>query len=483
MDQFSKAYLEKKEKRNKVIKKVLAVTAVLAIAGGAGYFGYLKYEEQKGIDAGYVSPEPTLPAIDQQTFEELPQGVIYEVSEEDQQKYLEAAKAKYEAYKHLGAQQTTDFQKPEIWQAEREDVTPRRNEKPSDMLNDDMSLRYPDMFYGFVIHDESITSSARKNATLNRDEEYNSNNTAVNKMNQILWVEDYYNNGGKIFQNYSSLERKYQGYVNGEAPSKNAPYMQIINRAIKANYFESDKEQGVVNTLFDYFAFPLSAMDGQDWYDIAFDCAAITNNTYFNEAKNIIGFDEKYNAFNEMPETNPVFYYPTRVWKLDENTIVVDIQVEGADNLSRYDMYEILAKLTQGNITKKSESFSIFNKPTVSDEEYLVMGRFFNSDLTQGIMPDLGTYPINYFGYNFYYVGNDGTYGNLYVFNDKAKEFLKDYYSILRNRLDNDETPSTREMLKKAAKQNNISYDDAMGIYVTHFLQSTRMGNNGSVNW
>lgn len=473
---------EKTAKRNKVI---LTLLAVLIVGGTAGYFGYQHYLTQKGINDGYISPEPTLPAIDQKTFEELPVGVIYEVPEELQEQYLKAAKAKYEKYKDLGPQQMVTLSHPGNYLETREDVTPRRNEKPSDMLNEDMSLRYPDMFYGFVIHDQELTQEGEDRFYLSFRETYKEDNTCSNKMNQILFVEDYYSNGGKIAYNAfpGGFDQEYLEYLTGSDIS-NYPYITTTKLAIDSGLMKLSKDQGILKTLFTTMYFPALAYTGEDQYDTAKRIMQIHNTQYFHEADDVEGFSDKYNARNEVEDIYPIFFYPTKVWKIDDKTIVVDIQVENANNMNKFDTFEMLTKLVQANLTTITEEYEVYEFPDYDKENtYLVMGRFFNSDLTQGILPDLGYYPINYFGLDSTFIGGSGYLnGNYYVFNDKAKEFLRDYYSILKEKLANDETPSTREMLKQSAKENNISYDDAMDIFITHYVQSTKIAGSG-VDW
>ena len=479
-----KAKREKSEKRNKVI---LALLVVLAIGGVAGYFGYQYYLTQKGISDGYISPEPTLPPIEQKTFEELPVGVIYEVPEELQEQYLKAAKAKYEKYKDLGSQQEMTVNHPGNFLEKREDVTPRRNEKPSDMLNDDMSLRYPDMFYGFVIHNQEKTQEGEDWFFEVPLRLFKEENTASNKMNQILFIEDYYKNNGKIgefYQNRGGFDKEYFNGITDSSLSK-YPYLTTVELAINSGLIKLSKDQGILKTLFTTMYFPSLGYTGEDQYDIAKRIMYNHTTEHFKEADNVKGFIDKYNARDELPDTYPIFFYPTKVWKIDEKTIVVDIQVDGARGMNMFDTFEMLTKLVQANLTTITEEYEVYEYPEYNkDNTYLVMGRFFNSDLTQGILPDLGYYPINYFGLDSTFIGDSSFLkGNFYVFNEKAEGFLRDYYSILKEKLENNEMPSTREMLKQAAKENNISYNDAMEIFITHYLQATKFGDSGTVDW
>lgn len=479
-----RAKREKREKRNKVI---LTLLTVLIIGSTAGHFGYQHYltqkEYQEGIDAGYISPEPILDAIDQKTFEDLPVGLIYEVSEEDQMKYLEAAKAKYEKYGHLGALQEVTTLKVGTYLDKREDATPRRNEKPSDMLNQDFSLRYPDMFYGFVIHDDTKTKLWTDDVYPAMIDELQKYDRVSRAMNIILFMEDYYKNNNKAEKQDSAFDSRYHRIINKCEYLSDHPFYTVVSLALESGFLPTSKEQGIVKTLFTNLAIPTLGYGVYgDQYEIAYNenfnkPGVIDTFDYFHEADNVKGFINKYNVIDEVEETYPVFYFPTKVWKVDNNTIIVDIQIENANNMNMFDTFEILAKLVQSNLTKITEVYEEYEWPEYDKgNTYLVMGRFFNSDLTQGVMPDMGFYPINYFGVGKgWFIGDNGLKGNYYVFNDKAQDFLRDYYSILKETLEADKTPFTRNILKEAAKKNNISYNDAMEIFITHYLMTTMM--------
>lgn len=464
------------------------ITIALLIGGTVGYYFVNDYltekKKQEFIETGLMSPDPVQEAISETTWEELPVGLIYEVPEELQEEYLGYAKAKYEKYKDLGPQQRvseyTDV--PLVYLEKREDVIPRYNEKPSDMLNNDFSLRYPDMFFGFIIHDEKITGNDSKYLATseNRNAQFGEN-FVQDKMNQILFVEDYYSNGGRLYGN-ETLARKYLGSANGGQIKR--PQQYATARSLKSGFLEEKKN--VVDGIFEYM-FTAGNVVWNDAYQDAYEIMAIKNTEYFKEADNIDDFPEKYNDVDSWEDSYPVFYYPTKVWKIDNNTIVVDFEVVNGDRMASADMYEILAKLIQSNQTTVSKNLDFANYETIeySENMYMVLGRFFDSeDITNGLLAEHGTHILNYTTLNNWYNGcwpfmDRGTY----VFNDKAKDFLSDFYDLLENDLNSGKIPSTRQLLKKAASMNNISYNDAMSIYSSYYVYATMSVNSAPVDW
>lgn len=486
-------------------KKKLKKTLLTCLLIGGCYLGYKIYqyvEMQNLIKNGIVSPEPTLEAVDQKTFEELPVGVIYEVPEELQNQYLNSAKAKYEKYKDLGPQQTaTDLWNPDHYATEREDVVVRGNKKPSDMLNDDMSLRYPDMFFGFIIHDENITGSRSEvwesYATNQPNLDFRYDGAMADKMNQIFYVEDQYLNGGINFakaygKNKEDLGDFYKTQLNdANVNAPHNPVLQSVVRGIESGFY-GDNSNKDVKTLFSYMY--MSGNPSLDQYDTAYH---YMNNSYssyyYNEVTKIDLLPEKYNDVKNLDDTCPVYFYPTKVWKIDNNTIVVDINVVNGDRMTFDDITEILTKFHQANraydeiILMNDESRPIDDfipYIELEDDTYLVLGRFFDAEgITNGIMPEYGTFVLNYQKIGDWYNGTT-TYNErgLFVFNKKAKEFLSEFYDILEEELNNNGKPSTQKMIKQAAKKVGISYQDGLNIYATHYSLST-MNNNSSVQW
>lgn len=468
-------------------KLILCILAVLLLGGGI--FGYKMYQDKKQQDIanGLVSPEPTLPAIDQKTFEELPVGVIYEVPEELQNQYLQAAKAKYEKYGYLGQQQKFIYGKANMPDQlkEREDVTPRDNNEPSDMLNDDMSLRYPDMFYGFIIHDDSLEGLTVDTYANNRYENYKNNNSVSNMMNKILFIEDYYSKGGKISERRGTLENEYLSELSSYAGLKRYPSLQMMKEAIKSGLIESSNDADVNYLLFKYLAYHnMIGNNDIDIYNIAHSMMKVDNNSYFHEADGIsIDNALKYDVAEECTDAIPVYYYPVRVWKIDNNSIVVDIQVENGGHLQTEDILEIYVKLSQSNLSDASKEYKTGDVIEYSDDKYVVYGRLFNSNITQGILSEFGSYPINYKALGMQTLANITHHGLSFVPNEKAENLLNDFFTEVREQLDNGETPSTKDILKAVAKKNDIPYKDALAIYGTYYLQSVRTINNPYVSW
>lgn len=460
---------------------------------GLAFLGYKGYDTWKLNVAkkDWMSPTPTVNAITKQEFEDYAVGLIYEVPEEDQKAYLEAAKTKYETYKHLGATQTaTGVWNPEYYLTPREDVIARGNSAPTDMLNEDMSLRYPDMFYGFIIHDENLTGENSKKWVNSCDNDdffscqFRKEKNMTGKMNQIFYVEKEFNNGMKIHEHYgSTMENSYMGCVNG-AVGQDYPEAELFRRAVKSDFYKPDKEIGVVRTIFQYmFATTGSSTDP---YDSAYHDMYNNGSSYdFNEVKEIDLFPEKYNDVKNWEDTYGVYYYPTAVWKVDNNTIVVDIAIANGDRMCHDDMYEILSKLNQSNThLGNNSSTQLYPPQLLESDTYLVMGRFFDAkDITNGIVPEYGVHVLNYKSIddwqNGLWIMHDRS---TYVFNDKAKEFLKEFYNILEKQLETNNNLSTKKMIQQAANKTGVLYQDALNIYATHYSYSF-LDSYSSLHW
>ena len=466
--------------------------ATLIIIASLCFIGYKGYETYQLSIAkkDFVSPTPTLDAISKQDFEDLPVGLIYEVPEEDQKAYLEAAKAKYETYKHLGATQEGSIasNQPEHYLAAREDVIVRNNSQPSDMLNDDMSLRYPDMFYGFIIHDENITGALSKEIVdiySDGSADFKSEEKMANKMNQIFYVEKEFNEEMTIHQHYGgTMESSYMGYVMG-ATGEDYPEAELFRRATVSDFFKSDKEIGVVRTIFQYMFFANYGSQGDPYGAAYHDMYNNGSSYYFNKVDSIDLFPEKYNDVENWEDTYGVYYYPTAVWKVDNNTIVVDIAVVNGDRMASGDRYEILAKINQANThLGNNSSTQLYPSQELNEDTYLVMGRFFDAEnITNGIVPEYGTHVLNYKNIGNWTNGACSKHDRgTYVFNDEAKEFLKEFYDILEKELEANNDLSTQKMIQQAAKKTGISYQDALNIYATQYTFCF-LTNMSSINW
>ena len=415
-----------------------------------------------------ISPKPTLEAITQEQFEELPVGLIYKMSQEEKDQYYALAKQKYEQYKDLGPQQVDSgyMYNPENYAAKRMDATERPNTCPSDMLNEDSSLRYPDMFYGFIIHDESITGKTSKAIAGSRKGPFDYWNE---KANQILFVEDYYLNGGKTSKNAGTFEWEYIGNANSEGQGM-LPESKLINKAYKSGFMQLDSSN-IIRSIFNSMAIPTSYT--LDAYDTAKTIVAIDLSDYFHEADGLLEeLPEKYNDVANWPNSNPVYYFPTKIWKVDNNTIMVDIQIEGGDRMTGDDMFEMMAKINQSNIGEGEKEGN--GRVKYTDDKYIVFARFFNSDITQGMIPDFGIQTVNYNAIGSWMNGLQSTADHgTFVFNNQAKDILRDIYKEFKTILDAGQTPSTRNVVQEVANKHGVSYVDALNIYVSHYCLST----------
>ena len=178
---------EKETKKNKKIKlsTIIIGLALVAALGGGIWWTFIGSKPQ-----GPDLVEPEKEAITQESFEELPVGLIYEFSEEEQQAFLELAKKNYEEYGDKAPDMWGVFNSDEFFYEERWGITRKNNTNPTEMLNEDGSLRYPDGFYGFVVSNRDYNLQAQENVRQNYELITDADINA--KVNQMLNVEQYY---------------------------------------------------------------------------------------------------------------------------------------------------------------------------------------------------------------------------------------------------------------------------------------------------
>ena len=420
-------------------------------------------------------------AITPESFAEMEKGVIYEITEEEKEFYLDYAKALYEEYKHVGvAQKEGGSSGNKIYYQIREDVQRRKNEKPEDMLNSDGSLKHPEAFTGFVISNRHY---AFDYAVPGRDDSWTSPKTNVNrKANAFLLTEEFYltyNNGNE--KNYSeeeclfvipSSEEWKESTLESLNFSVDNPNGQntLILKMINAGFF--DTENKYTNKIFEMLAAGdwNSNIRVQNAYDIAatwmFDPAG---ESIVDGLENI---PEKYNIVNKLPDENVTYFYPTKVWKIDNNTVVVDICIVNGDMLDPIDTNEIVAKIVQSNTTKEISYYSSDGSIDQKDD-YVVYARYFFEDLTQGVFPDGGVSIVNYGtadSWNLVDGMGSGLGGYTYVFNEKAKDVLRGYWGTVAKKLETGEKIDTQAILKVVAKEEGIPYKDALNIWATYLV-------------
>lgn len=467
---------------------LIGLVGVLAIGG---MYVYVNREElfpkQLAGDLPDISKDTE--AITPESFVEMDKGVIYEITEEEKESYLDYAEKLYKAYKHVGvAQKDGGSNGIETYYQIREDVVRRRNEKPEDMLNADGSLKNPEAFTGFVISNKKY---AFDYAVPGRDDTWTSPKTNVNiKANSYLLIEDFlltYNNGNKNFFNedegifaINSPEVWREASIDALKMDISAYDGQnsLILKMLEAGFFEGENKY--TNKIFEMLA--AGRWDNPHNIQSGYDVAAswIYNRRGEAIVEGLENIPEKYNVIDELPDENVTYFYPTKVWKVDDNTIVVDICIKNGDMLDTIDTKEIVAKIVQSNTMGEISPYK--NQSDLRDD-YVVYARYFYDDLTQGVYPDGGISIVNYAtadGWDLVSGMGGGLGGYSYVFNDKAKDVLRGYWGTVADKLANNEKIDTLSILKDIAKKENIPYKDAINIWATHFV--SRISDKDSYN-
>lgn len=477
-----------------VLTFVLIVgTAITFLVGGFLYINKDEYFPKK-LSENLPVISKDIEQITQEEFEKLDKGVIYEFSNEEKESFLNYAHVLYEEYKHVGTpQQGGGSNADYVYYSIREEVVRHKNKKPENMLNLDGSLKYPEAFTGFVI---SNRMQSFDKEVPGRDDSWTSSKTNVNyKANAFLLTEKFYltyNNGNEknykkekalfsINSNedwYNEFQKLLNNSINMYPNARNTLPMKMLQ-----NGFFS-KENKYTNKIFEILA--AGNWDGIDTAGIcnSYDVAAYLMNDasgeyFINYLENI---PQKYNIIDDIPDENVSYFYPTKVWKIDNNNIIVDICIDNGDMLDPVDVNEIKAKIVQSNTVGKISGFQ--TDGTISNkEDYVVYARYFFDDLTQGVFPDGGVSIANYSCAEGWSLGRNSGFdlgGYTYVFNEKAKDVLRDYWGTVANKLEKDEIIDTQKILKNVAKKQNIPYKDALNIWATYLV--SHISENDSFN-
>ena len=468
---------EVKEPEKKKSWKKWGILLAIALVCGGGWFIYDSTKPKP------VILEPTKPAITKETFDELPVGVIYEYSEEEKKEFIEYAKQKYNDFGSYPTMQSrfwpsepSDFNN--FFYEQRPDIARRSNKSPEEMLNDDFSLRYPDAFTGFTI-------SSKKNNGDYYDWDVDSiRDVDINeRVNQFLNVEEYYlvhnkGGGGSAFSgdrtnpwysdNYSTawneyLRKRVLPNIRGYSGTPGI----LTQRALESGLF--NKENLNTNKIFELMYTATTAYP--EAYEIA-DSFRVGGHWLTPLVTELESVPSAYDVVDQLPEDIVVYFYPTKVWKVDNNTIVVDVQIDGCDCLGTLDTNEITMKIIQSNTDDElNANKGIASIPKMTDDTYIVYVRLFNSDLTQGFFPDYGVGVANYSHTDDWGLPLlSRQEGFVYSYNQTAQNVLRQYYAKVKELFETNMSISTKQILTEVASNNGISYHDAVNIWGTYYI-------------
>lgn len=472
--------------------KWIILFLVGVLAGGSIYF--FTKGGNKIFQPTYTPPVVNKETITQEEFENLPVGVIYEFSEEEQKQFLEEAKKKYETYKdampeahsevcieieegkyecHYEVNEPIQYAqnksymtgnencfsgvRQDISYLSRPDVIRRKNESPVDMLNNDGSLKYPDGFYGYVAYDNSFKDYGSKGLT--------TGDNITDKVNQILLYEDYYLTNNVANGN---VRGEWMDFAKNKLKENQERYSSssvLTDKYLKSSL--ASQEFSGTRSLVDYmFANDYEA----DAYQVAKEYSKRDLSAY-----SIVDYMEnvpsKYNVFDSIDKAGVAFYYPTKIWKINNNTIVVDIRIDDGELLKIYDVAEVQGKIMQSN----TEAWDMWEDHSVACavNKYTVYARFFNEDMTQGLIPDFGTSLVNYgsCGDNYILADFDRIlYSSDYAYSDAAKDIVRRYYAILSEKYSNGESFSSKEILTQVSNETGVPYMDALNIWASYYI-------------
>lgn len=437
------------------IKGVILLILLLAIPVGLLLgVGYLKDKDNREI---LEKLDKKAPAITQQSFEDLPVGLIYEYSEEDKAEFLEMAK-------------DPEFSAGQFFQ-ETVELT----------LAEDGSLRRPEGFIGRLetnLDGKSKYESEDMTEHLVLDKmiesRFDANGLDIDKVvNRILHYEEYWNNGGKVSVNFSG----WKWLIDSNYTSLYDDFYgdEIMKRAMDSEFLKTDV--GVNHLPYEFMFF--GPLIRNPYYMLMEAANNQPDDNYLSVQFNGLSSKlEKYNEADKYSGTVTTYYFPTKVWKLDDKHIIVDVQIENGSMLSTLDINKLVSKINYANAevvdqedTEGQEAFMV-NGTYDPETDFTVSARYFDSDITQGFRPDFGMSIANrYQGYGANF--NTGHFRKDIVLNEQAKELLKDYYKEINRCMENNETISTLNILKELASKHNMSHEEAVNIWAVNYMQGT----------
>ena len=449
-----------KKKKTKTIVKLCVLLALVISPFAYQYFTNKPYTEPE-------SPIPNdKPAITQQAFEDLPVGVIYEFSDEEQKQFLALAQKIYEENKEGQPwYDGTDIDNKDQFLTTREGINRYQNEKPEDMLNEDGSLKHPDAFIGFNVSVKDNNPAM----LINSSTRLIANETKINKrINQMLYYEDYFlrENATGNYKN-NIINGTWEWYALGDLRgfSDYTIGNTLIPVAVESGYTTIDNKGA--NMIYSFMEF--SSTD-YDVYELLEYFANIREYEPNIGLPTMTDMTDSYNIVNSVSDTNIVYYYPTRVVKLDDKTVIVDIRVDGGEYVGYMNKFDISSKIMQSNTT--NDHLSNWTQKKVG-EDYTVFARYFISDTSQYMVSELGLAPVNATSISSFW-SIDGT-GNGHpdydiVLNDAAKSLMKEYFIKVKETLTNGGLVSTKEIMKEIASKYSISYVDAINIWGLYMI-------------
>ena len=455
-----------KKKKTKTIVKLCILLALVASPFAYQYFTNKPYTEPE-------SPIPNdKPAITQQTFEDLPVGVIYEFSDEEQKQFLAFAQKMYEENKEGQPwYDGTDLvNNQDQFLITREGINRYQNEKPEDMLNEDGSLKHPDAFIGFNVSVKDNVDVYNNNIKISK------NHVDIDKkINQMIYYEDYFlrENANGNYKN-NIINSSWEWYALGDlrGSSDYTVGNTLIPIAVESGYTTIDNKGA--NMIYSFMEFSSTDYDVYELLEYFANIREYEPNVGLPTMTNMT---DSYNIVNSVPDTNIVYYYPTRVVKLDDKTVIVDIRVDGGEYVGYSSKCDIFSKIMQSNTT--NDHMTNWTRKEVG-EDYTVFARYFISDISQYMVSELGLSPVNATSISSFRIHGNGNHHLDYdiVLNDSAKGLMKDYFIKIKETLANDDLVSTKEIMQEIAPKYGISYTDAINIWGLYMIPSV-IGSSG----
>ena len=325
-----------------------------------------------------------------------------------------------------------------------------------DVFNEDLTLKRPDLFTGFVKnygahHSDKII-------------DFGTNDYEFNVfVNNLKALDNAFASSNGVMLNSQLDEHMLTVKHNVllECPDDLDNY--VNNRAYKAKKYCS--------------------MDTGDFISVnklqALLQAGSNNNRFIssgnNNPNNLEGLtfaDSQFNYFNnDIHNQEKIYFYPSQVEKVNDDQYIITIETTAPVDKTSHETIFALCGANFGKIQYEEDDYTaVFNKNGFD----ISLRIKYKDDRSY----DMATINDNQLSLNNLYTNKD-YYGSRTVCeiewypNEEAQVWVDDYFARAKEALDNNEQFSFFQTIRDVADDNNANYKDVEGVIMTYYYIST----------
>lgn len=342
--------------------------------------------------------------------------------------------------------------------------------KVSDLINDDLSLKHPEVFSGYIFDvreydnmDEWIKGSFvdnksylyKYNKWLNTfktfNEEYIDQEDSIKDLNKYI-----YNSANYVFFDITNFEYGEDGQI------KNIDKL-YGDSLLKAKEF-NEENSNALSKLFKYYN--LRPSETTSFLEEYIDEAGSPKTKYEP-------FPEENNLIAELNYDYVINYYPKKVELLDDNALRITLQID-APIFDTYQANQIRNKISHyftdsrmiGNVDRNTKDFDVI----ISFEYKNISNNMFDEFDSFSIFAEGTDYqddpPFKYNDLVCLYQ-KAPWYPNEY-----AQTIIKDVFASINTKIVNNESCSIFEIMKDVSKTSHIDYKTVENIVISYIFQN-----------